>query len=575
MHNVEISWVLTEIADLIELKGDNPFKARAFRKVARVLSRYSTNLASLPKEQLKAVLSKIEGVGKAIEGVITEIITTRESKILLELREEIPSELRQLLIIPGLGPAKAGLIYRELKITNIQQLQKAAKKRLIRQLPGMGSKTEQTILRGIKMAEQGIGSIVPIGLALAIAKEFEEFFRDLDAVSRFSRAGELRRGEEMVSEVVFVVLTNTTEIIPIIQNHPLLRETRLQEDNLLKGVTWMGAYVEFNFVNSNQFIPFLFYKTGSQEHWQQMSTLLSQKGYTLGQKEILTETGEDIIIKDEKEIYELAGITYIYPELRENHGEIEASLENRLPNLVTNADYKGDLHIHSDWSDGVNTIEDICQKAIESNYEYIAITDHSKSLGIAGGLKEDRLEKQHREIRKLNKNYPNLHILTGVEMDILGDGRLDYSDDILAEMDIVIASIHSGFQQDKGKITERIINAIKNEHVDIIAHPTGRLLGRREPYQVDLEKVLEMAAKYNTALEINSSPDRLDLNSYWVRKAKDLGVKIAINTDAHDLNRMDEISFGLGVGRKGWLEAENILNCLSYEDLAKYLGNKK
>ena len=574
MHNVEISWILSEIADLIELKGENPFKARAFRKVARVLSRYSTNLASLPKERLKAVLSNIEGIGKAIEGVITEIITTGETNILLELRAEIPSELRQLLVIPGLGPAKAGLIYRELKITNLQQLEKAAKKRLIRQLPGMGSKTEQTILRGIKMAQQGIGSFVPIGLALAIAKEFEELFAGLEAVSQVSIAGELRRGEEMVSEVVFVVLTNTTEIISVIRNHPLLKETKVENENLLKGVTWMGAGIEFNFVSAKEFIPFVFYKTGSQEHWHQVAKLFSQKGYTLGEKGVLTETGDSLIIKDEKGIYELAGITYIYPELRENHGEIEASLENRLPNLVTKADYKGDLHIHSDWSDGVNTIKDICHKAIESNYEYIAITDHSKSLGIAGGLKEDRLAEQHQEIRKLNKNYPNLHILTGVEMDILGDGRLDYTDDIIAEMDVVVASIHSGFQQDKEKITERIINAIKNEHVDIIAHPTGRLLGRREPYQVDLERVLEMASKHNTALEINSSPDRLDLNSYWVRKAKDLGVKIAINTDAHDLNRMDEISFGLGVGRKGWLEAENILNCLSYDELNKYLGDK-
>ncbi|GAB4258077.1 DNA polymerase/3'-5' exonuclease PolX [Thermincola ferriacetica] len=570
--NIEVAWVLDEIAALLEIKGEDIFKIRAYQRAARAIENLDVDITDLFRQKK---LNGISGVGKNIAAKLEELLSTGRLIYLEKLRGEIPPGLVEMMNVPGVGPKMARTFYEKLGISSLKELEDAARGKKIRSLPGMGSKTELNILRGIEMLKSGGRGRITLGLAWTVADSLLNFLRSLPWVVDAETAGSTRRMKEAIGDIDIVVGTEEPEkVAEVFIKHPQVKEVLAHGSTKISVLLKFGVQVDLRLVRPDEFWTALHHFTGSKEH----NVRLRERAHKIGIK--INEYGlfkidsdERIPVSGEEDIYTALGLAYIPPELREDRGEVFAAEEGRLPQVIGYDDMKGDLHLHSNWSDGVNSIEQIVEQAKKMGYEYIAITDHSRSLGIARGLSTERLTEQQEVINALQKEEA-IHILTGVEADILANGDMDYPDEILAEKDIVIGSIHSGFRQDKEKITERIISAIKNEHVDIIAHPTGRLIGRRDPYEVDMDRIFEMAAKYNTVLEINSSPDRLDLNDLYVRQAKEMGIKIAINTDAHEIIRMHEIRYGIGTARRGWLEKEDVINTWDYDKLRRFLKNR-
>ena len=572
IENIEVAWIMSEIADLLELKGESIFKIRAYQKAAKVIANLGVDLPVLISEKK---LQNVPGIGKAIAGKIEELMATGRINYYENLKAEIPPGLLEIITIPGIGAKMAQQLYHRLGITSIDELEAAVKARKIRELPGMGSKTEMNILRGIEMLRSGVGRTT-LGIADAIAGAFTGFLLSLPEVELAGAAGSTRRMKESIGDIDLVVGSGKPDkVIEIFTRHPQVKKVIARGETKASIVTLMGIRIDLMVVAPDQYWSALHHFTGSKEHNVRIRELAHKKGLKINEYGVFTrDCNVPLPVAGEADIYTHLGLPYIPPELREDLGEIEAAEHGGLPELVEQVDIKGDLHIHSDWSDGVNSIEQIIGKAAEMGYQYTAITDHSKSLAIAKGLSVERLTEQDEYIKSLNRKSENLRILSGIETDILANGDLDYLDDVLAEKDIVVASLHSGFRQDKDKLTGRVISAMKNKHVDIIGHPTGRLIGRRDPYPIDLEAVFEAALKYGTVLEINSSPDRLDLNDKYVRQAGGMGVKISINTDAHDIIRMDEMKYGVATARRGWLEKDNVINTMDCGKLLKFLKKR-
>ena len=572
IENIEVAWIMSEIADLLELKGESIFKIRAYQKAAKVIANLGVDLPVLISEKK---LQDVPGIGKAIAGKIEELMATGRINYYENLKAEIPPGLLEIITIPGIGAKMAQQLYHRLGITSIDELEAAVKARKIRELPGMGSKTEMNILRGIEMLRSGVGRTT-LGIADAIAGAFTGFLLSLPEVELAGAAGSTRRMKESIGDIDLVVGSGKPDkVIEIFTRHPQVKKVITWGETKASIVTLMGIRIDLMVVAPDQYWSALHHFTGSKEHNVRIRELAHKKGIKINEYGVFTrDCNVPLPVAGEADIYTHLGLPYIPPELREDLGEIEAAEHGGLPELVEQVDIKGDLHIHSDWSDGVNSIEQIIGKAAEMGYQYTAITDHSKSLAIAKGLSVERLTEQDEYIKSLNRKSENLRILSGIETDILANGDLDYLDDVLAEKDIVVASLHSGFRQDKDKLTGRVISAMKNKHVDIIGHPTGRLIGRRDPYPIDLEAVFEAALKYGTVLEINSSPDRLDLNDKYVRQAGGMGVKISINTDAHDIIRMDEMKYGVATARRGWLEKDNVINTMDCGKLLKFLKKR-
>lgn len=569
IENIEVAWIMSEIADLLQLKGENVYKVRAYSKAAKTIANLTTDLAVLVDEKR---LEQVPGIGKAIAGKIEELLNTGQISYYNKLKKATPSGLLEMLHIPGVGAKMAQDLYKRLGIATIAELEEAARQKRIRTLPGMGPKTELNILRGIDMLRNGVERTT-LGIADAISTSFISFLTALNGVRYAGVAGSTRRMKDTIGDIDIVVGADEPEkVLDIFVRHPYVKNVIAHGDTKASVVTMMGVQADLMVVAPEQYWSALHHFTGSKEHNVRLREIAHKKGLKINEYGVFTRDGDDLLpIKNESDIYEHLGLPYIPPEIREDMGEIEAAENGELPQLLETTDIKGDLHLHSNWSDGVSTIEQIVEKARELGYSYVAVTDHSKSLGIARGLSVERLLEQSEYIRNLNESMKDIEVLSGIEADILGNGDLDYPDEILAEKDIVVASIHSGFKQDRDKITGRIISAIKNEHVDIVAHPTGRLVARRDPYDVDIEAVLEAAARFGTALEINASPDRLDLNDIYVRKAAEMGIKICINTDAHDIARMDEMKYGVGTARRGWLEKDDVLNTLDHAELLRIL----
>lgn len=573
IENIEVAWIMGEIADLLELQGESVFKIRAYQKAAKVIANLATDLTVLVVEKK---LETVPGIGKAIAAKIEELFKTGSIKYYENLKNEVPPGLLEIITIPGVGAKMAQDLYQKLGISTIDELEAAARGKKIRELPGLGNKTELNILRGIDMLRTGVGRTT-LGIADAIARAFTGFLRTLPGVENAAAAGSTRRMKESIGDIDLVVGSSEPDrVIDIFVKHPQVKKVLGQGETKASIVTLMGIQIDLMVVAPNQFWSALHHFTGSKEHNVRLREMAHKKGLKINEYGVFVRDNNQLLpVTGEAEIYAHLGLPYIPPELREDSGEIEAAENGVLPELVEQSDIKGDLHLHSNWSDGVNSIEQIAGKAVEMGYEYIAITDHSKSLGIARGLSVERLVEQGEFIKELGNSQESLKIFSGIEADILASGDLDYPDEILAAKDVVVASIHSGFKQDGAKLTGRMISAMKNEHVDIIAHPTGRLIGRRDPYGVNMDEVFAAAIKYGTALEINASPDRLDLNDIYVRKAKELGIKICIDTDAHDIVRMDEMKYGVGVARRGWLEKDDIINTMSTERLGKFLKKHK
>lgn len=439
----------------------------------------------------------------------------------------------------------------------------------------MKAKTEENILKGIEFLRRGRGR-TPLGTAYSIANQIIERLKELPEVKRISPAGSLRRMKETVRDIdILVTSTNPLKVMRTFISFPLVQEVVAQGPTKSTIIAKEGIQIDVRVVKPTSFGAALAYFTGSKNHNIRIREMAVRKGLKINEYGVFNvKTKKRIGGTEEEEVYRSVGLPYISPELREDTGEIEAGLKGRLPKLVTLGDIKGDLHVHSNYSDGYSSIKELAKQAKKMGYRYICITDHSKTLPVAGGLKEAELLKQIKEIRALNKKLKGFRVLAGIEVEILNDGSLDYKDEILGQLDLVIAAIHSGFKQGKDKLTKRIIEAMKNRYVNVIAHPTGRLMGVRDAYEIDLEEVFKAAKETNTALEINALPQRLDLNDISARRAGELGVPLIITTDAHAIDQLNNMVFGVNVARRGWLTRQKILNTLSLQELLKRLSKE-
>lgn len=556
----------TEIADLLEIKGDNPYRIRAYRRAARALKRFPENIRGLWE---RGELQTIPGIGKELAGKISQILTTGTCDYLDELYQEVPPGLLEFLALPGVGPKTIRTFYSQLGITSLAELEQAARKGELRQLPGVGAKTEIKILRGIRAYKSRRGRY-PLGEVMPLAQELYYHLRSLTGVEAISLTGDLRRRRDQVKDIDILVSSRAgVGILAVLRDLLPKAELVAEGENRMVLATRFGVRVDLWVVTPEQYAPALLWATGSPGHYRGLRERAAHLGLELNEAG-LYKNGHRLLTAGEDDIYRYLELAYIPPELREDQGEIRAAAEGSLPHLVTLEDIKGDFHSHTHWSDGFYSPQEMAAAAQSLGYHYLAITDHSHSLGVAGGLSPEKLQKQVQEIEELNSRLRDFRLLTGTEVDILEDGSLDYTDDILTRLDVVIASVHSHFRQDENTMTRRIIKAISNPHVDILGHPSGRLLGRREPYAVDLEAVLEAAARTQTVLEINASPERLDLTDYWVKRAREMGIVLAANSDAHIGSRLQDMNYGIGVARRGWLEADDLINTWPWKRVRDY-----
>lgn len=566
----ELIRLLEIIAVYLELKGENPFKVSAFRKAASALETDERDLTEIED------FTTIAGIGKGTAAVIDEYIKEGTSSVLQELKEEVPPGLIPLLQLPGLGGKKISKLYRELEVVDVISLKEACEAGEVQALAGFGKKTEEKILSAI--ANMGTRpERLPLAYMLPIAEQMEESLKEIPGIQHFSRAGSLRRMRETVKDLDFIIATNEPEAVrDSLLKLPAIKEIIGAGDtkvSLVFGLDY-DVSVDFRLVKPEEFITTLHHFTGSKDHNVRMRQLAKERGEKISEYGVENvETGEILTFSSEEEFFQHFGLPFIPPEMREDGREVDSfSSEEEIIEL---ADIKGDLHMHTTWSDGAHSIEEMVEACRARGYQYMAITDHSQYLKVANGLTPERLRKQREEINRLNERYDDFLILSGIEMDILPDGTLDFEDEMLSELDFVIASIHSAFSQPQDKIMERLKTALNNAHVDLIAHPTGRKIGRREGYNVDIDLLIQLAKETNTALELNANPNRLDLAPEYLRKAQEAGVKILINTDAHRMDTLKHMEIGVSAAKKGWIRKSTVLNALDKYDLLEFLYNRK
>lgn len=566
-----VAKVLQEIGLLLELKGENPFKSRAYYNAARAVELLDGDLEQLARE---GKLKEIRGIGSALNEKIGELIHTGSLKYYEELKASIPAGLLELLQVPGLGPRKVKALYDTLGITTIGELEYACKENRLVNLKGFGAKTQENILKGIEYLRRFQGQHF-YSEARQIASLLLEKLRGFSEIKEVSLAGSIRRCKELVKDIDLVAATDKPEALmkyfsqlPQVSRVMALGETKVSVQ-LEEGIN-----ADLRIVRPGEFPYALHHFTGSKEH----NTALRYRAKRMGMK--INEYGiyrgeEPVNCKTEEEIFHALGLAYIPPELRENFGEIEAAAKGALPLLVEEEDIQGLFHVHTAYSDGINTLQEVVLACREMGYRYVGITDHSQSAYYAGGLKVDDIKRQQEEIEALRAKYPDIGIFSGIETDIKNEGSLDYPDEVLESFDFVIASVHSGFKMPAEKMTERIIKAISHPRVTMLGHPTGRLLLGREGYPLDLEKLLQACLKFNVIIELNASPARLDLDWRYLKRAKELGILVSINPDAHRLEELKDIAYGVAVARKGWLEKKDVFNTRSRQEVGEFFQGKK
>ena len=570
MVNLDIARIFDEIASILEIKGENPFRIRAYRRAARTIETLTQDLKVIAERGGVSELKKIPGIGEGIAKKIVEIAQTGDCKKHRELKQEVPAGMLELLKIPGVGPKTIAKLHEELGITSIEELEAAAKEHKLGVIPGLGRKVEENILKGIAQYRRYQGRVL-LSKALPYAEKIVNELKKLDAVERITIAGSLRRMRETIGDIdILVVSKRPSEVMDAFTSLDGVEDVIAKGDTK-SSIVLKGMDVDLRVVESASFGAAVHYFTGSKHHNIRIRELGVKRGLKINEYGIFR--GEERIGgENEEDVFKSVGLPYIPPELREDRGEVEAAKENRIPKLIELSDLRGDLHVHTKWSDGKNSIEEMAKTAIALGYEYIAVADHSPAVGIAGGMNEEKLKRRQQEIERVNARFDNFRVLSSTEVDIKSDFSLDFPDEILKELDVVVAAVHSKFTQDKDTMTKRIITAMENPHVDIIAHPTGRVLGKREPYEVDMERLMEVAHDTGTVMELNSFPERLDLNDVHCRMAKDYGVPIAISTDAHDAMQMrDVIKYGVATARRGWLEAKDVVNTRGLEEMLKML----
>ncbi|TFG69588.1 MAG: DNA polymerase/3'-5' exonuclease PolX [Methanomassiliicoccus sp.] len=572
MDNSEVAAVFHEIADLLEIQGVS-FRPQAYRRAAQNIGQMEDPLLDVMKD---GELEELPGIGKAMARTIQELLETGELEYLKTLRAEVPSGLLELIRIPNVGPKTAMLLHRKLGISSLEQLKKAIDEHRLAAMKGLGEKTEERIRQGISLVEASIGRTL-LGEALPMAEAYMEHLRGSNDMM-MSVAGSLRRGKDTVGDIdILVGSDDPAAIMDAFISYPLvdavIASGSTKSSVRLKG----GMQVDIRAVEPSSYGAAQQYFTGSKEHNVALRRIGVEKGLKLNEYGLFErDSGREVASATEEDVYRALGFPLIPPELREGSGEIEAALNGALPELINEDQVLGDFHVHTDWSDGANTIDEMVASAIAKGYEFVAITDHSQSLRIANGLTPERLNDQVRKVREADERADGrIRVLAGSEVDIKVDGSLDFPDDVLMDLDVVIGSVHSRFQMDKREMTARVVNAIESGMIDILGHPTGRLLGQRAPYGIDLPAVLDAAAMNGVCVEINSFPDRLDLKAEDCRAAKGHGVVVSIGTDSHSIEHMDFIRLGVITARRGWLEAKDVLNTYSAPEVLKILRSRR
>jgi DNA polymerase (family 10) len=569
MKNNEIARTFQDIADLLELKGENIFKIRAYQKAARTIEHLPEEIEVMLREG--ADLKSIPGVGEAIAKKTTELVTTGKLGYYDELKSEFPEGITKLLEIPGIGP-KTAIKLSELGVTSINELEQAINDGRVASLFRLGDRTAENILHQIQALRRK-DQRIPIGEALPVVEEILEALRRIPGVKNVTAAGSLRRFRETVGDIDLMgTADNSESVINAFTALSQVREVLAQGSTKASVILKSGLQADLRMVEHDSFGSLLQYFTGSKQHNIDLRQRSQRQGLKLSEYGI-TDLATDRLEKfaTEEDFYRRLGLQYIPPEIREGQQEIELAEQGNIPRLIELSDVKGDFHIHTDWSDGHDSIEAMAMAAKAIGYHYIAVTDHSAGRGIAHGLNVERLKQQISEIKQLDQRLKGIRIFSGIEVDIKADGSLDVPAEILGEIDVVVAAVHSAMTQSQEQMTSRIVGAIKHPDVDIIAHPTCRLLGEREPVAVDMEAVFKAAASFNKALEINAMPSRLDLKDIHAQRAHELGVKLVLGTDAHSIEHLGVMRFGIGVARRGWCQPAHILNTRPIGEISAFL----
>ena len=568
MKNQQIAKLFSSMAELLELKGENVFRVRAYRRAAQNIDGLAKDVGTLPVEELRTV----PGIGQDLAAKIVEFRETGTIAAYEKLKQEIPSGVLELLRVPGLGPKKAKLLADKLKVRSIEDLEVAIGKGRLAGLPGIQKKTEENIRKGIELLKRG-SDRRPLGRVLPLAEDILRQLKDRAPLGRIEIAGSIRRRKDTVKDIdILATSGHPRKVMDAFVGLPVVDRVLARGETKASIIADEGIQVDLRVVEEGAFGAALQYFTGSKQHNIRLREMAVRAGLKINEYGVFKGASERKIGgAKEEEVYRALKLPWIPPELREDAGEIEAAKAGGLPDLVTVKDIRGDLHVHTKWSDGSHDLDTIVRAAQERGYEYIAITDHTKGLGVAHGLDEKRLAREIALIDDVNRRSKRFKVLKGSEVDIRSDGTLDLPDTVLAQLDIVVAAIHSGFKQGREQLTGRLLAAVRNPAVSVIAHPTGRLIGERDAYDVDLQAVLAEAAKYGVAMEINAYPLRMDLDDVQARRAKELGVPLVISTDTHVTAQFDLMAYGVAVARRGWVEKKDVLNTLTYAQLMRRL----
>ena len=561
MDNHQVAAIFAEMADMLDILGESTHRVMAYRRAAESV----TDLGRPLEEVWRAgELEALPGIGRTLAGKIDELMRTGRLEAVEKLKAQVPAGVVEMLQIPGIGPRKAALFWKEADVTSIQELAEAARSGRVRALPGMGARSEENLLAGIEALQRRTGRLL-LSTAWDLAAALLEPLREVAGVVQAAPAGSLRRMRDTVGDLDLLVAAQDPEpVMARFRELPQVGEVLLSGPTKTSVRTHEGVQVDLRVVPPARWGTALQYFTGSQAHNIRLRGLALERGLSLSEYALKREDGAEVLCAAEEEVYGALGLPLIPPELREDRGEIEAALADGLPDLVELPDLQGDFQFHTTWSDGRRSLLEMAQAARDSGLKYALVSDHSHGLGVARGLSADDLRRQRAEIDEVNRKMGDtFRVLAGVEVEVRADGSLDLPDDVLAELELVVAAIHSSLRQDRAQVTARALAAVRHPHVDILAHPTGRLIGQREGADLDLEAVLRAAAETGTAIEVNGYPLRLDLDDVHVRRAIDLGVTLAISSDAHDAPAFGWLRFGVATARRGWATPADVLNCRS------------
>ncbi|MDI3340110.1 MAG: DNA polymerase/3'-5' exonuclease PolX [Sphaerobacter sp.] len=571
-RNEEVAWLLNDIAELLALQGESPFRIRAYTEAARTIAAMAEDIEELHRQ---GRLEEIPGVGESIARKIAEYLVSGRLRYYEDLQRQVVPGAAELLRVPGIGPARAHLLLTRLGITSVAELRRAAQEHRLRELPGFGPKLEERIAREAARVGERSRRLL-LGVALPLAEEVVTRLRAHPAVVAADPAGSIRRMRETIGDIdILAASAHPEEVVSAFTSLPMVQEVLATGPTRPSILTRDRLQVDLRVVAPGEYGAALQYFTGSKEHVVALRGLANARDWKLSEYGLFDHAGRRIAGRTEADVYHALGMDWIPPELRESRGEIEAAQRHALPHLVETTDLRGDLHVHTDWSDGHDSLERMVDAAVARHYQYVAITDHSPSLGVARGLTVERVQAQRRLIDRLRERYAPFCILHGTEVNILPDGSLDYPDAVLAGFDIVTASIHSHLDLPHDRMTARLVRALHHPYVDVLGHPTGRLLLRRPAYELDIEAVLRAAAAAGVAVEVNGQPDRLDLSDVWCRRARELGVLLVCTSDAHSTRQLGYVRYAVATARRGWVEPDGVVNTRDREALLAHLRQRR